>query len=206
RESIRQPLAPAVPALQVPGHGAHGMAALVPAWPRPHLEVEMAPGRIARVAHEADSLAGANAFASLGAAASPKVHVDEVVAGALAVDHHVEAGAPGLVRAVLDPATPGRDDLQAAGREHVLTLVDVARSRCAVPVAVCVPAPDRELVGVGVHGAVLTPSAPAVGPPAAAAPNAEHVGPRRSRAPPLGRARPMNGVHGPRLDVAPAPG
>src|SRR5437016_5217261 len=94
-------LAPAVPPLEVPGHGPHEVAALIPAGARPLFEVKVAAGGIAGLAHDADLLARVHAIADVKRRRVGEVHVHVVVAGPLAVDHDVVAGAAGLVGAVL---------------------------------------------------------------------------------------------------------
>src|SRR3954468_10171044 len=69
------------------------VAAVVPAGGGPHLEVEVAGGRIARTADVAEQLARPDAVANVHDRGLAHVHVGVVDAGALAVDHEVVAGA-----------------------------------------------------------------------------------------------------------------
>src|SRR5205823_2634620 len=96
--------------------GIEGVAALVPAGRSPHLEVEVARRRVARLADAADHLAGGDVVAHVEGRRLAQVRVEEVAAGAGAVDDDVVAGGR-LVLAVLDPAAASGEDRRAAGGE-----------------------------------------------------------------------------------------
>src|SRR5215218_9761739 len=143
--SSEERLAPAVPLLQVAGHRLEEPAALIPAGARPFLEVEVTAAGGPSGAHLADPLARADPFPPLEGGRVQKVHVDVVVAGPLAVDHDVVAGAPGLVVPPLHPAATRRLQPRSARGGEVLALVGVAHSRSAYPIAVGMRAPHRKL-------------------------------------------------------------
>src|SRR3954451_24530604 len=69
-----------------------GLAAGVPAWGAPLLEVEMACGGVAGVAHHADLVAGVDAVTDVVCRRRRHVHVAVVGAGRRAVDDEVVAG------------------------------------------------------------------------------------------------------------------
>src|ERR671918_3167424 len=133
-------LAAAVPAAQV-GLRVDRLAALVVAGARPHLEVQVAGGGVARVADASDRLPSGHALALADLGAALQVHVDRVLELTLAVDDDVVAGACVSVPE-LHPARLRGDDSLAAIGEQVLALVIPAG---AESVAVGVLSEDREL-------------------------------------------------------------
>src|SRR4051794_1925077 len=136
---------PAVPLPEVLGDRPQVMPALVPARRRPFLDVQVAGGGVAGLAHDSDSLPGTHDLALAEMRPSLQVRIHPVMPGPLAVDHEVVAGAAGLVGPPLHPPPADRHQRGAAGRKDVLALVDVARARGADTIAVGVPAADREL-------------------------------------------------------------
>src|SRR5436190_1420750 len=201
----RRPSAPVIPLLQLLGHGAHRVAALVPARPRPDLEVQVACGRVPRLADAADRLAGVDACALPGAPPL-EVHVDVVAGVGPRVDHDVVAGAARLVGPVLHPAALRRDDALAALGEDVLALMYVTGPRGAVAVAVGVAGTHRELRRIELDRAV---AAVGLGPRAvdvsvALRPDAEQVGTLARGLALVCDAVPAHLV-GPRLDVVAPP-
>src|SRR5439155_5426192 len=137
-------LAPAIPLPEVPGDRPQVMPALVPARRRPFLDVQVAAGGVAGLAHEADSLACAHPLSLAEMGPSPQVRIHPVVLGTLAVDHQVVAGAARLVGPPLHPPAAYRHQRCAATRQDVLSLVDMARARGADAVAIGVMPANRK--------------------------------------------------------------
>src|SRR5690606_15370884 len=117
------PSAPAIPAAQLLRHRAHVAAAPIPAGPRPQLEVQVATGGVARLAHAPDHLPGAHALARAHLGAAAQVHVHILRVRARAGDDDVVARGRALVGAVAHLARARRDELGAAAREDVLPAV-----------------------------------------------------------------------------------
>src|SRR6476469_1864984 len=108
----------------------------------------MAADGVARVADDADLVAGHDAVALFEQGGLGEVHVGVVDAGARTVDDDVVAGVA-LVARVLHGAAAGGDERGSAGGEDVLALVDVARApgaEAARRAPVAVASADREAV------------------------------------------------------------
>src|SRR4051794_15303372 len=136
----------AVPALQR-RRRVEELPTLVPAGWRPHLEMEVAAGCVSGLADVADPLSGVDRLALLEEGGRSQMHVDEVLAGRLAVDHEV-VPRRALVSGVLDAPAASGDQRRAAGGSHILALVRMTRAGRADSVPVLVRPSDREDVAV----------------------------------------------------------